>query len=278
MSDQGPSKEMFYTPAQHTDFTTSATSNAAHYLASPYDVNNQPNGVRQLNQNGHQWTENIPQTMPWASPLNSPLMRFTGQNAIQITSPMQLPTGSICPTPVLVSPCDPCTSQTATQWELFHKLSSPTKGPSKSRLKRKNSSSEDDSDDQELQPPSKITPTEEKVAARLQFLNIAADVEFEEVEEECEPTKAKINFKVSNELKQALGTELADPMNKLLQIEQAKQTMAVVPWTPSPLAGIVSVSPFNEPYAVDSPSSDQTDSESQNMAEEFDENSVEMDV
>src|SRR5687767_9633634 len=101
------------------------------------------------------WAEQIPATMPWA--MHEPsLMRFTGsaqQSAIGSSNPIQAGHFAAAlhvmppfaqtnpfPTPVLASPDlaspDPCSSQTATQWELFHKLASPTMSQRNPCLKR----------------------------------------------------------------------------------------------------------------------------------------------
>lgn len=179
-------------------------------------------------------------------------MRFTAsqsQSTFTFSPASQPFAPTSYPSPVLVSP-DPCTSQTATQWELFHKLS-PTSIRSAVKLKRR-TSSDDDSDYEELQPPAKITLTDEirqereKVAARFRTMNInheqenmmAADDDIEVEERELAMPK----FHLSDEVKHVLTAPKIMVHDKLVALEREKSfSKAIILWTPPPTANLSTV-------------------------------------
>jgi hypothetical protein len=237
---------MYYTPQRpnHFNFTPHANLNGFRYQASPTSgVNEPPLSPQVMSHPTNHFTENIPTTMPWASTEPS-LMRFTASQsqAYPLTPAFQpfAPTSSY-PSPVLVTP-DPCSSRTATQWELFNRLSSPTTPldiRNGVRLKRR-TSSDDDSDYDEFQPPTKIALTEEKVAARFRCMNIGSDQEKMtsediEVEEELDG-QIDLKFHLSEEVKSAITSPNIMAHDQLARLEREKSSKALVLWSPPPTA------------------------------------------
>lgn len=157
---------------------------------------------------------------------------------------------------MILSP-DPCTSQTATEWELLNKLSSGTGTyASHLHLKRKNSSDEEDDDDDESQPPTKQYISEDKFTDKFNemsinsqnvtptmYLNrsfdftnensyneeIMKDMEEEEEESEDEIKKPKCVF--SKEMKEAMNSNTV--LDKLIREELDKNSKAILLWQPS---------------------------------------------
>lgn len=92
----------------------------------------------------YSWAHTVPTYMPWTTTIPTPVMQFTAP-----------------------FPPDPCTSQTATSWELLHNLgASQNRIGSHQHLKRKNCNLED------FKSPKQYI-SEEKMLARLNELHIS---------------------------------------------------------------------------------------------------------
>ena len=183
------------------------------------------------------WSHTVPTNMPWAqsqiqsNPANmNPLstqpfvMRFTAGPSVfnEICAP------------------DPCTSQTATEWELLNKLSSGT-GTCTSNLHLKRRNSSDDDDEIIGQPPTKQYISEDKVTAKFNQMSISNSEpaspssptkveEDDELETEYEVSN-KSTIVLSNEIKEALSAR-NDRIERLFQDELNKATKSVVLWQP----------------------------------------------
>lgn len=190
------------------------------------------------------WSHNVPQDMPWLNTLNgyspSSVMIFNAPYSLEPVIPNQtfnLINGGV------ITP-DPCTSQTATHWELMHNLSAGSVN-SNLHLKRRIDSS--DEDDEDSQRPVKRCMSEDKVAAKLNQMHISNDSmqfysqdlnpinetfdEFDS-EEDNEISETEKNTKLiyTDELQKALSS--SDVIDKLVRTEMEKASKAVVLWKP----------------------------------------------
>ncbi|XP_023232329.1 uncharacterized protein [Centruroides vittatus] len=177
----------------------------------------------------YSWAHTVPTYMPWTTTLQTPVMQFTAP-----------------------FPPDPCTSQTATSWELLHNLGTSQNKPNNHQhLKRKSDSPEN------LKPPKQYI-SEEKMVARLNELhisnsNIAYDSQTPTLKNKNIETKRP--FKSLEELEEMLSDEsseesdpetggitLSPELKKLVQsdlflagspLKELKEpSMAVVLWQP----------------------------------------------
>lgn len=133
----------------------------------------------------YSWAHTVPTYMPWTTTIPTPVMQFTAP-----------------------FPPDPCTSQTATSWELLHNLGTSQNKPNNHQhLKRKSGSPEN------LKPPKQYI-SEEKMVARLNELhisnsNIAYDAKIAS-DTENKNTEAKRPFKSLEELEEMLSDESSE--------------------------------------------------------------------
>lgn len=143
-----------------------------------------------------------------------------------------------------IRPPDPCSSQTASQWELLHKIPLSTCQFTRPfyRLKRRNSSSEEDDDDN--QPPAKQYISEEKFTAQFNQMKItnvcspksnkktddpSIDEEIIDLDQDEDCHGARLYM--SQEMKQALERP-NDAFNRIWTEECDKAAKAIVLWQP----------------------------------------------
>ncbi|GIX87005.1 uncharacterized protein CEXT_522881 [Caerostris extrusa] len=179
------------------------------------------------------WAHTVPSFMPWVTKsdvnIQEPIVHFTA--------------------PI---PPDPCTSQTATSWELLHNLG-PSKCSMNPHLKRKSDLEVFD------QTPQKLCITEERMAARFREMHISNQYSVPSESSPfgpCSPVECGSDSKsITNineldlcELKDSEGelsksVILAPELKKLVEPEKIfasaflskveRPSMALVPWQPN---------------------------------------------
>ncbi|RWS08820.1 hypothetical protein B4U79_13147 [Dinothrombium tinctorium] len=192
------------------------------------------------------WSHTVPHHMPWAttslafcneSSTNAAVMRFTAETNPVTTAIQQQLSASL---PTYFSPYfspDPCTSQTATEWELHHGNGGRSLKCNK-HLKRRSSSDDDDDDETLRQPPTKQYISEAKVAARFGAMSLDNHHDLpiieepeEENEEAMNDSNRSPNLVVCEEIQQTFGAKTA--VDKVFREEIEKSSKAVVLWQPS---------------------------------------------
>ena len=163
------------------------------------------------------WSQTVPQNMPFVPINNSSIMRFSAN------LPLINQYGAVIPQ-------DPCTSKTATEWELHNGLSSGV-GTTNCHMHLKRRSSSSDEDDELNPPPTKKYMNEEKVAARFDQLSISKDVPIKDLSEEDEDDEEKMGtIIISDEAAQAMKSQ--DLADELIRREHSKNSKALVLWSP----------------------------------------------
>ncbi|CAG2104376.1 unnamed protein product [Medioppia subpectinata] len=221
-----------------TNTTTTATSapNPPHMMTTTHSpqVDYQQN-VMHFTANASQQHMN-PSLLTYPShPIGNPLPTTT--NPVLATNECPL---DVCP--------DPCTSQTATRWELLNNISSSAESMRSSHphLKRRNESSDDEYDDGR---PVKQYISEEKVSAIFNRLHITngnsgnnaihmfdvndkcEDEDFED-QSTCEADSSdKSPIVFAHELQNAIKSKTMT--ERLVQSEIDKHSKAVVIWRPN---------------------------------------------
>lgn len=130
---------------------------------------------------------------------------------------------------------DPCTSQTATRWELLHNLS-PGRQSAHQHLKRRNDSSDEELDDELRTTPVKQHISEDKVSAIFDKLHITnghsfdTTIEAEELEEDSSDQSHHKSMVFTDELQSAIKCKTMT--ERVVQNELDKLSKAVVLWQP----------------------------------------------
>jgi hypothetical protein len=195
----------------------------------------------------NQWSHKVPVCMPWAQtqqtlqtmPTNTTnisdnrsVMQFTANQLINSDQSGEV----LCP--------DPCTSQTATRWELLNNISTG-KLSSNQHLKRRNDSSDEELED-DFKRPIKQYITEDKVSAIFDKMHITHN-QLNEEKPECDQQfennetidlfnnefDKKRKIVLANELQNVINSE--DMTQKLIKSEFDKLSKAVVVWRPKNL-------------------------------------------
>jgi len=223
-----------------------------------------------------QWSHKVPVCMPWAQtqqtlqtmPTNTTnisdnrsVMQFTANQLINSDQSGEV----LCP--------DPCTSQTATRWELLNNISTG-KLSSNQHLKRRNDSSDEELED-DFKRPIKQYITEDKVSAIFDKMHITHN-QLNEEKPECDQQfennetidlfnnefDKKRKIVLANELQNVINSE--DMTQKLIKSEFDKLSKAVVVWRPTnPIIPIGVVPKSNE----DDDKEDESDSSNKNLFE-----------
>ncbi|XP_054167991.1 uncharacterized protein LOC128965342 [Oppia nitens] len=251
---------------------------------------NQSNGL-------NSWSQVVPSPMPWAHsqtnttttnttpvgtvwPVNSTatfdphIMQFTANTTTPLNSVSSLDNEYIGPNPLIINNSsvldvlcpDPCTSQTATRWELLHNLTTDSqRRASHQHLKRRSDSSDDDIDDDGLRRPAKQYISEDKVSAifnRLHITNsdfnkndginaVNENIDYEDLDDESnnETIDAKHNNTLvfANELQSAFKNKTIT--DKLVQNEIDKHSKALILWQPN--TSILTTISLNSKSSID---------------------------
>ena len=197
-----------------SNFTPNPANLHSNYYAAPTDFVH--------SSIGDSWSQAIPHNMPFVPVHNPAIMRFSGQFPYRYNQP--------------VISHDPCTSNTATEWELLNRFSSGV-GTSNCNLHLKRRTSSSEEEDADVQPPpSKKYMNEDRVAARFDHLSISTqdayieDLSDEESKREEDELEKKGTIILSDEAAQILKSK--DMVDKFLQKEYDNSCKAIVLWSP----------------------------------------------
>ena len=191
---------------------------------------------------------------------------------------MLSPVSPVIPTQVdpniksqVISP-DPCTSQTATHWELLHNLSTGRQSAYQ-HLKRRNDSSDEELEDELRTTPVKQHISEDKVSAIFNRLHITNnnslryedDIESAELDDstcEADENRSKNSMVFADELQSVIKSKTLT--EKVIQNELDKYSKAVVLWQPPNAILSVGLSTQSEPSADSETSNDANDDNNDN--------------
>ena len=199
------------------------------------DMNSQALNISDLNRNVMQFTANTQQMNSVMSPLVIESMSHSVNSSVITPIETRITESEVPFNNQMLCP-DPCTSQTATRWELLNNISTGSHS-SHQYLKRRNDSS-DEEIEEELRTPVKQHISEDKVSAIFNRLHITKSDIFDsddriEVEDENNDTNGdlpKNPIIFTNELQNAIKNKRIT--DRLVQNELDKHSKAVVLWQP----------------------------------------------
>lgn len=205
--------------------------------------------------------QSVPNEIPWArnvSPFAN-VIRFTA------TTPV---------TPGLAS-FPTCMPEPRTITPLIRTMDCIPNAP----IKRSTSSDEED-DENEFQPPTKICATADKVASKLGSLSISSSYRTDQTSDCIEELEHDLTEDVdlesgrlvhfSDEMKSVMTVDCSDIVTGMMQQEMEKSSKAVVLWTPNPLTSISPVPIIQSPDSDDSQESQTSDHSGPLIEEIFD--------
>lgn len=206
-----------------------------HLINSNLPMSPTPYGI--YSNPGTSWSQIVPTNMPFVDQSIQQQQRLNS-NVIEFTA---MPNGYLNNNNNLIENYypDPCTSQTATEWELLNRF---TNTMSSCRGKRR-SESEDEDCDIEIRRPVKQCISEEKVAKIFNKMHISnnnkwnfdstkiEDVNLEE-EEEDKDKQSKNKLIITAELRKVLDTKTTNVLDEIASDELERHSKAIVLWQP----------------------------------------------
>lgn len=204
-----------------------------HLINSNLPMSPTPYGI--YSNPGTSWSQIVPTNMPFVDQSIQQQQRLNS-NVIEFTA---MPNGYSNNNNNLIQNYypDPCTSQTATEWELLNRF---TNTMSSCRTKRR-SESEDEDYDTEIKRPVKQCINEEKVARIFNKMHISnnkwnfnntkiEDVNLEE--EEDKDKQSKNELVITDELRKVLNAKTTNVLEKIANDELERHSKAIVLWQP----------------------------------------------